>query len=322
MAQFRFYWTCVLVLFAIGCASESKPAAPVQTAATQPSTQRAAVDDLPPGAVVHRNLAYVANGHERQSLDLYLPPNRAGRVPVVIWLHGGGWSSGNKSRTPAVRLLQRGYAVASVGYRLTDVATFPAQIHDCKAAVRFLRGSASKYGLDTERIGVWGASAGGNLALLLGVGSNVSNLEGIEGDFDNQTSVVACVVDYFGTVEFRNPKEFPLNNNRIKYMGGTSEEKPEIAALVTPLTHISADDAPVLIVHGDKDNTVPINHSRALESALKAAGVEHQFLLIPGGGHGGDKFHTAEVNAIVDAFLDRHLKPTAAAPPGNRSTSK
>ena len=122
-------------------------------------------------------------------------------------------------------------------------------------------------------------------------------------------------MDYFGTVEFRKPKEFPLNNNRIKYLGGKSEEKPQLAALATPLSHITPDDAPVLILHGDADNTVTISHSQALLAALQSAGVEVKMITIPGAGHGGEKFHTPEMNAAVDEFLDQHLK---AAQPQKR----
>ncbi|MCS7032436.1 MAG: alpha/beta hydrolase, partial [Phycisphaerae bacterium] len=165
---------------------------------------------LPPGTRLLEDLSYVPEGHPRQKLDLYLPPKPETPLPVVVWIHGGGWSSGSKDNPPAVRLTSQGYAVASINYRLTDSATFPAQIHDAKAAIRWLRAHADHYGLDPARIGVWGASAGGQLALLLGVGADVPELEGTLGEHRDQSSRVACVVDYFGTVEFRKPKEFPL----------------------------------------------------------------------------------------------------------------
>ncbi|HRK32111.1 MAG TPA: alpha/beta hydrolase [Tepidisphaeraceae bacterium] len=314
------YWTIALPLLLASCAQspnagpQSPIAPPQQVSSAQPTTQPESQQRLPAGTEVHRDLAYVPDGHARQRLDLYLPPARSGKVPVVVWIHGGGWSSGSKARPAATRLLDRGYAVASVGYRLTDTATAPAQINDCAAAIRFLRGNADRFGIDADHIGVWGASAGGNLALLIGVGADVAPLQGGEGGFNALSSRVNCVIDYFGTVEFRNPKQFPINENRIKYLGGLPEERPEIAALVTPITHVTPDDAPTLIVHGDADNTVPINHSQAMAQAFAAAGVTFEFVTVPGGKHGGEAFATPDVNAKVDAFLDRYLKPKPGGP--------
>jgi acetyl esterase/lipase len=283
-------------------ADSASPAATIQT--TQPAGARSVSRDLPyagPGA------------HERQTLDLYLPHVDAGAkpVPVVVWIHGGRWNAGDKSRPPAERLLERGFAVASINYRYASQAIFPAQVHDAKAAVRFLRGNAARYGIDPDRVAAWGASAGGQLALLLGVGAGVAELEGTLGQHLEQPSGVRCVVDSFGTVEFRDPRAFPLNDNRLRLLGGNPDDDPAVAAraaLATPLTHVTPDDAPVLILHGDADRTVTISHSHALHKALRAAGVEVRMVVIPGAGHGGEKFQTPEIDRAVDEFLDAHLR--------------
>lgn len=316
----RFYRTFFLVSVVVCGGAHARE--PVESPVAATVASQPAEPDVLADVEMRRDIPYVSDGHPRQTFDLYLPRQRTGKLPVVVWIHGGGWSGGSKRPTPCAKLVDRGYAVASVGYRLTDVATFPAQIHDCAAAVRYLRGNADQLGIDPDRIGAIGSSAGGNLGLLLAVGGGVDALAGDLGDHNDQSSRINCLVDFFGTVEFRKPQEFPLNNNRIKYLGGTPAEQPERAALVTPLTHVSMDDSPVLIIHGDADRTVTISHSRALESALALAGVEHELVLVPGGGHGGEKFNTPEVLAKVHDFLDRHLKPAVALPADNPPTSR
>lgn len=300
MNWLRFLSVTVIALGPVGCAQ-------TESAGERASARRNEVEAVSDKRVIE-NIEYVPNASSRQKLDLYLPANSKSPVPVVLWIHGGGWSAGSKAKPAAVRLTERGYAVASIGYRLSDEAIFPAQAHDVNAALRWIRANDAKYNIDGTRVAVWGASAGGQLALLLGVGNNVAELEGEVETNPKDQLPIRCVIDYFGTVEFRKPKEFPLNNNRIKYLGGKSEDKPQLAALATPITHVTPDDAPVLIVHGDADKTVTISHSKALEESLKAAGVTVKFITVPGAGHGGDKFHTPEVNAEVDAFLDRYLR--------------
>lgn len=300
MNWLRILSVTVIALGTLGCGA--KNTSPGERASARGNEVATAPDTR-----VIENIEYVANGSNRQKLDLYLPANSKSPVPVVLWIHGGGWSAGSKAKPAAVRLTERGYAVASIGYRLSDEAIFPAQAHDVNAALRWIRANDAKYNIDGTRVAVWGASAGGQLALLLGVGNNVAELEGTVEESAKDKLPVRCVIDYFGTVEFRKPKDFPLNNNRIKYLGGKSEDKPQLAALATPITHVTPDDAPVLIVHGDADKTVTISHSKALEESLKAAGVTVKFITVPGAGHGGDKFHTPEVNAEVDAFLAKYL---------------
>lgn len=152
---------------------------------------------VPEGVNVLRDLAYVQNGHERNCLDLYLPKKTDGLLPVIVWIHGGAWQAGSKDRCPAVAFATRGFAVASINYRLSQHAVFPAQIEDCKAAIRWLRGKAAQYNLDANHIGVWGASAGGHLVALLGTSGSVKEWDA-RGEHREQSSRVQCVVDWFG----------------------------------------------------------------------------------------------------------------------------
>ena len=158
-------------------------------------------------AAEHRDLVYAKTPQRELALDLYIPDG-ATKPPLIVWVHGGAWRAGSKAKPPALWMLERGYAVASISYRLSQQAVFPAQIHDCKAAIRWLRAHASKYGYDAERIGAWGASAGGHLVALLGTSSGVKELEGDLG-YNDQSSRVQAVVDYFGPTDVTAMSKFP-----------------------------------------------------------------------------------------------------------------
>lgn len=265
--------------------------------------------DLPPGTKALRDVEYVPGGHERQKLDLYLPEKTDGPLPVVVWIHGGAWLQGSKDRCPALFLVSQGYAVASINYRLSQHAVFPAQIEDCKAAIRWLRANAKKHNLDPDHVGVWGASAGGHLVALLGTAGNVKELEGKLGNSE-QSSRVQCVIDWFGPTDFLqmtgssdNPKG-PV----AQLLGGTVKEKKDLAVLASPVTHVSKDDAPILIMHGDKDSLVPLSQSERLVDALKKAGVDVTLKTLAGAGHGGGDFNSPETRKLIQEFLAKHLR--------------
>lgn len=297
-----------IVAGAVGCAGGAPPT--TRAAADTAATTRPAVA-APREAREYLDLPYVRDGHERQVLDLHLPATPAGAAPapLVVWVHGGGWDAGDKKNSPAKRLVERGYAVASINYRYSRHAIFPAQIHDVQSAVRYLRANAKQYDLDPDRFVAWGASAGGHLVALLGTAGDAAELEGDPGDHPGVSARVQAVIDWFGASELRKPQELPLNNNRIKLLGGRSEDKPELAALASPLAFVSAGDPPFLIMHGDKDKTVDLEHSVRLERALRDAGVEVTLVVIPGAGHGGDRFYEPQYIDTVDRFLDAHLRP-------------
>lgn len=259
--------------------------------------------------VSHRDLRYVENGHERHRLDLHLPPNST-NAPLVVWVHGGAWKEGSKDRTPALSLRDQGYAVASINYRLSQHAVFPAQIEDCKAAIRWLRVHAREYGYNPDRIAVWGSSAGGHLVALLGTSGDVKEFD--VGGNPGVSSRVQAVVDFFGPTDFTQMSKFPgaMDHDSPKspeseLLGGPVQKNKDKAARANPITYVTADDPPFLIMHGDKDPLVPLNQSELLEAALKKAGVDVTFQVIKGAGHG---FAGPEINAKVREFLGRQLR--------------
>ena len=256
-----------------------------------------------PGVQVLRDLEYVQGGHERNRLDLYLPDKAAHPLPVILWVHGGGWVGGDKTNGPAFRFATKGYAVAAMNYRFSQHATFPAQIYDCKAAVRWLRANASKYGLDADHIGAWGSSAGGHLVALLGTTAGVKELEGPGGNAD-QSSRVQAVVDWFGPTDFLT---VGAKDTRTKLLGGDPQTNKEKAMKASPITYVSKDAAPFLIMHGDQDKTVPISQSETFAEALKKAGADATFVAVKGGKHGGALFTNAESMKLIEDFLAKHL---------------
>jgi acetyl esterase/lipase len=260
---------------------------------------------LPDGVTADRDVAY--GTHERQKLDVYVPKGD-GPFPLILWVHGGGWEGGSKdSAVPVVNMLARGYAVASTNYRLSRHAAFPAQIHDVKGAVRYLRANAKKYKIDGDRIGVAGGSAGGHLVALLGTSGDVKELEGDVGPKD-VSSRVQCVIDFFGPTDLlklspANAKENPVT----RLLGGPTTEKRELAVSANPITYVSKDDPPFLIVHGDKDPVVPLSQSELLYEALKKAGVDATLKVVPEAGHGNGIF-TPELAKQYVEFFEKHLK--------------
>jgi acetyl esterase/lipase len=260
---------------------------------------------LPDGTTADRDLAY--GTHERQKLDVYVPKGD-GPFPLVLWVHGGAWQGGNKDGgNPALGLLNAGYAVASTNYRLSQHAVFPAQIHDVKAAVRYLRANAKKYKLDPDRFGAAGASAGGHLVALLGTSGDVSDLDG-DGANKDVSSKVSCVLDYFGPTDLSKfPSATKADHPIVKLLGGSAADKKDLAAKANPITFISKADPPILIVHGDKDPTVPLSQSELLHEALKKGGVDSTLKVIPGAAHGPGVF-TPELLKEYVAFFEKHLK--------------
>ncbi len=258
----------------------------------------------------HQDLPYVKGGHERQKLDLYLPTKREGKLPLVVWVHGGGWKGGSKSRCPARFLVPRGYAVASVGYRLSPDAKFPAQIEDCRAAIRWLRAHADEYGIDGSRIGVWGGSAGGHLVSLLGTTAEMKKFD--RGENLTTSARVQAVVDWFGPADLTAGARFGQEAISA-LLGGQGSAVQELAREASPLLHATKDDAPFLIIHGDKDPLVPIEQSRRFAEGLQKAKVPVTLVVLNGAGHGGPQFLTAEELDRIDGFFAEYLKPQKGA---------
>ena len=311
----------------------------------------------PAGVIAHRDLAYVIDGHERQMLDLYLPANSAENgaalannqnaengaalannqnaengaalantqpenYPLIIWVHGGafrmGSKEGNPNNPPPFHYATQGYAVASINYRLSQHAIWPAQIEDCKAAVRWLRAHAAEYSLDPERFAAWGPSAGGHLVAMLGVTGHVSEFE--VGAYLDVSSRIQCVVDYFGPTDFLQMDAQRLPHGMIhdapdspesELVGGNIQAHPHKVARANPITYIPQDDItadvpPFLIVHGDQDPLVPYGQSLLLVEALEKMAADVTFYTVQGGGHGG--FTDPAVPKLTAEFLTKHLR--------------
>jgi acetyl esterase/lipase len=278
--------------------------------------------DAAPGRIdetieVHLDIAYADTDHERQRLDLYLPKVRKTDqpLPVIAFIHGGAWLGGDKrgGADPLRSFVASGrFAGVSIGYRLSQHAQWPAQIHDCKAAIRWIRAHAKEHNLDPERIGVIGGSAGGHLVALLGTSGGMEDLEGDLGRHTDQSSSVTCVVDFFGPSDFLTIADYPSNldhaaadSPEARLLGGRIADKQDAARHVSPVTYVSNDDPPFLIVHGTNDMTVPYNQSERLRDVLREAGVEVALISVEGGGHGG--FESDRLEEQVRKFFAKHL---------------
>jgi acetyl esterase/lipase len=269
--------------------------------------------DAPPAqVVVHRDLAYVTGGHARQALDLYLPV-RAGPAPLIVWIHGGAFRMGDKADRVPLEQLEQGYAIASLNYRLSQHACFPAQIEDCKAAVRWLRAYANTYGLDPLHFASWGESAGGHLAAMLGTAGHERSFE--VGEHLEYSSRVQAVLDFFGPTDFLQMDAQRLPEGMVhdsedspesQLVGGAIQERRAEVARANPVTYVTSDAPPFLIVHGDRDPLVPYRQSTLLANALKTAGVPVTLYTVVGAGHGG--FDDPQIPILVHKFLAAHLR--------------
>ena len=258
-----------------------------------------------------RDIPYLAGGSPKQTLDLYLPDHAEAPMPTVVWIHGGGWECGDKNPCPARDFAERGYVIASVGYRLSDEAAFPSQLHDCKSAVRWLRAHAAEHGINPARIGAWGASAGGHLAALLGTTGLTRDFDA--GDHLDQSSEVQCVVNWFGPVDFLewgapfSPSMDSPESAVYRLLGGPFSQNLEKARSAGSLHHVHGQSAPFLTVHGDQDDIVPLIQSQRLHQALQNAGVESKLQIIPGAGHSTEQLSLPERLNEIAEFLARNL---------------
>jgi len=264
------------------------------------------------------DIPYADNDNPRQKLDLFLPktPKSDKPLPVVVFIHGGAWRAGNKNgggRMVGPYVETGNYAGASIAYRLSQEAIWPAQIHDCKAAIRWLKANAKKHNLDPDRIAVWGTSAGGHLVAMLGVSADVKKLEGKIGKNLKFDSRVACVINWFGPTDMLTIGKYPSrlkhdapDSPEAKLLGGAIHENKAAARNASPVTHVSKGDSPVLTMHGTEDQTVPFNQGERIDEALVKAGVPSIFVKMIGAGHGG--FRSPETAPRVRAFIEKYLR--------------
>jgi acetyl esterase/lipase len=266
----------------------------------------------PPGSIL-KDVTYCTAEGVDLKMDLYYPARISGPLPVAVYIYGGGWITGDKEKADhgqvGKAVLAHDYLLVSLDYRLATKYRFPAMIEDVKCAIRSLRAHAAQYGLDAGRIGVWGISSGGHLAALLGTTDEIAGYD--VGQYLEQSSRVQAVVDFYGPVDLRLPLTGDANE-LVHDAFGTNDPQAPILVLGSPVTWVSADDPPFLILHGDSDSLVPLRQSQELFERLVAAGVPAQLVVVTNGGHGfgGEDLQpsrAALVRRIVD-FFDQYLK--------------
>jgi acetyl esterase/lipase len=274
----------------------------VETTLSSPFTRSPADAD----AVVHRDQPYGSAGHPRHRFDMYLPAAcSGGGMPLVIWIHGEDWATGSKSDCPIRWLVDDGYAVASIGYRTSDMAVFPGPLDDCRAAVTTILRDAALWGVDPQRVCLAGAGAGGHLAAL--VAFTADGEGGSDGDPAPQVAAV-CAVAAPSHLTSLGPAHDRASSPSSRLVGGPLPDLREVALRASPLVHVSADDPPTLLVHGGADDRVPVDQALRLDAALDAAGVDSTAVVLDAG-------RTISLDEASPAgrellhFLDRVLGP-------------
>lgn len=282
------------------------------------STRNAAAQEKPAGlpaaAEFAGDVAYAENGHERQKLDIAFLKNGRAR-PLLVWIHGGAYMGGDKSENHAIwgELMTEGYAVATINYRLSGDAKWPAQITDCKAAIRYLRAHAKAYNLAPGRIAVWGSSAGGHLAALVGVSGGVKSFD--IGEHPEHSSAVSCAVDLFGPADFETMPQFTSPDSpEARLWGRPTSEALEMARSASPISYLSRDTPPLLILHGDADGVVHLSQSQQLHAAMEKAGAPGELVILPGAGHSHVDVWMRKRDHIL-AFFEQYLRKDASVGP-------
>jgi len=259
-----------------------------------------------------KDVVYATVDGKSLALDVHLPQG-VRKPPLVVFVHGGAWTTGNKGPYPAF-LVDRGFAVASLDFRSSNDARFPADVYDIKAGIRFLRAKASEYGYRADRIAVVGASSGGHLAALVGVTNGEKELEGAEGDYLNQSSSVQAIVTYFGASDLTTilaqstPRGLEVREPALKrLLGATPDKVPDLAKLASPIFHVDRGDPPILLLHGDQDTQMPLNQVYELQWAYEQAGRHAQVLILHGVDHEAAPFFKGDPVERVVAFLKRSI---------------
>ncbi len=271
------------------------------------------IDAFPQGTKLHGNIPYNNDDLPKHLLDIYLPANTKGKVPLVIFIHGGAWLSNDKyadigyMKKTVAEIVSSGYALASIDYRFSTQSIFPAQIQDCNRAISFLYDNADKYGFDKDRFAVMGFSAGGHLASLVGLSKN----NNIESFFMPGTSKA---FNFKGVVDFYGPAElvlFPAANDAKSpeglLLGAAPLSRPDLAKAASPVTYVDKNDPPFLIIHGEKDELVSPKQSQLLSAWLNVSGVENELVIVKDAPHFGVMFDADDVRTKVIGFLKKQL---------------
>jgi acetyl esterase/lipase len=267
----------------------------------------------PAHTTVHADIVYATVGGTQLALDLYVPTG-VDHPPLIVWVHGGRWMLGDRSEVPIV-FVEQGIATASVDFRQSDEARFPAMVHDIKAAIRFLRAKASAYGYRADRVAIGGTSSGAHLAALVGTTNGHMVLEGTVGDHRIQSSDVHAILSYYGASNLTTilaqstPDGLDVRVPSLEaLLGALPDQAHELAQLASPVTHVNWSAPPLLLLHGDQDPQMPVDQSYELEAAYKSRGLDVHFDVLHGAAHGGESdFFPEERNARAIAFLRRTL---------------
>lgn len=268
----------------------------------------------PENQLVYENIPYNNDGHQKHLLDIYMPTNNATEnIPLVVFIHGGGWLSNDKyadlgyMKNTVEELKDSGYAIASIDYRWSTQAVFPAQIQDVNQAIEYLYIHANEYGFDTSRFAVMGFSAGGHLASLAGLSNNNEMLNFLAPNANNDFSIKA-VVDFYGPMDLTLfPGANDPNSPEALLLGTTPADHPDLAAVASPLTYIDENDPPFLIIHGEKDTTVNPEQSSLLKEKLDAVNIPNELIIVENAPHFGTLFDQPSVRTKVLAFLNENL---------------
>ncbi len=271
------------------------------------------IDLFPKGTILKSNVPYNGDTLQKHLLDIYLPAQAKGKVPLIIFIHGGAWMVNDKyadmnyMKKTLAEIVEAGFAVASIDYRFSTQAIFPAQLQDCNSAISFLYDNAVKYGFDVNHFAVMGFSAGGHLASLVGLAKN-NNVKEFFKPGTNQSFNIKAVVDFYGPADLQL---FPGNDNdnspEAHLLGAAPLMRPDLARSASPITYVDKNDPPFLIIHGEKDEFVSPKQSRLLSAWLTLAGVKNEVDIVKDAPHYGEMFDAESVRLKVLNFLKQHL---------------
>jgi len=301
-------WRPVIALAACLCACSGMSA---ELQRPRPKQRTVLPSRLLDGLESHEGLTYARYGGRSLQLDLYRPKNDRRPLPAVVCVHGGGWAKGDRKSHAnlAKALAARGFVTATISYRLSGESRFPAAIHDCKAAVRWLRANAAHHGIDAGRIGAAGLSAGGHLVALLATSAGVAELEG-DGGHPDRSSTIQAAVPMGAQTDFMSERNRLVSAQRDiwqAFLGGSQEDQPERYRLGSPLTHLNEGDPPVLFLSGEFDD--PSTHADRFRARMEELGIPTGFTAIPGAPHGfmgGQEWFDFCIERAA-TFLHQHL---------------
>lgn len=274
---------------------------------------------FPQGTITHSNIAYANDTSKKHLLDIYLPASASNKTPLIVWVHGGAWMVNDKyadmgyMKNTIKGFIDNGYALASIDYRYSTEAVFPAQIQDCNQALEFLYQHAGQYKFDKDKMALIGFSAGGHLASLLALSHN-NFVKEFYANGQKPHFNIKCVLDFYGPSDFiaiASNSDTSINNERNPVsilLGAMPVNRPDLAKRASPVTYVDKNDPPFLIVQGEKDESVPNTQSKLLSSWLMLNGVKNELIIVPNAPHYGEMFDAEDIRQKLFSFLATYLK--------------